>query len=172
MFHFGEPWWQIAVRVLIIYVAFLLALRFFGKREIGQFTLADLVLILLVANAVQPAMTGPDLSVGGGLLIIATLFAANFAVAYLRVHNRRVRALLQGHPTVIAQNGQWYPAAMRQQGVDEEDAMMALREHGLDKVADVELAVLEVDGSISVVPTEGSTLRRGRRRVRTRTPQG
>jgi uncharacterized membrane protein YcaP (DUF421 family) len=167
MFHFGEPWWQIAVRVIVIYVAFLVALRVFGKREIGQFTLADLVLILLVANAVQPAMTGPDLSLGGGLLILATLFVANSGVAYLRVHNRKVRSMLQGHPTVIARDGQWYGEVMRHQGVDEDDAAMALREHGIEKVEDVDLAVLEVDGSISVVPAEGSTLKRGRRRVRT-----
>jgi uncharacterized membrane protein YcaP (DUF421 family) len=166
MFHFGEPWWQTAVRVLVVYGAFLVALRIFGKREIGQFTLADLVLILLVANAVQPAMTGPDLSLSGGLLILATLFAANFGVAYLRVHSAKVRNVLQGHPTVIARDGQWYEDVMRHQGVDEDDAAMALREHGLDKVEDVDLAVLEVDGSISVVPAEGSTLKRGRRRVR------
>ena len=165
MFHFGEPWWQIAIRVLVVYVAFLIALRIFGKRELGQFTLADLVLILLVANAVQPAMTGPDLSLLGGLLILATLFAANLGIAYLRVHSGRARAVLQGHPTVIARDGQWYDDVMRHEGVDEDDALMALREHGLSKVEDVELAVLEVDGSISVVPAEGSTLKRGRHRV-------
>jgi uncharacterized membrane protein YcaP (DUF421 family) len=160
--------WQIAVRSIIIYVVFLVALRFFGKREIGQFTLSDLVLILLVANAVQPAMTGTDSSVAGGLVIIAALFLANLGLSWLRVHNRRAREFLQGHPTIIARDGQWYEPVMRHEGVDDEDALMALREHGVDNIEDVELAVLEVDGTISVVPKETSSLKRGRRRVRYR----
>ena len=167
-FTFGVPWWQIVLRTIIIYVAFLVALRVFGKREIGQFTLSDLVLLLLAANAVQPAMTGPDASVVGGLVIVAALFLANLALSWLRVHDPRARELLEGHPTVIAKDGSWFPAVMKREGIDDRDAMMALREHGVDKVDDVELAVLEVDGTISVVPKDNSSLLRGRRRVRSR----
>jgi uncharacterized membrane protein YcaP (DUF421 family) len=166
VFHFVIPWWQVAVRFLIIYGAFLVMLRFFGKREVGQFTLSDLVLILLVANAVQPAMTGPDTSVVGGLLIVLVLFLANLGLSYLRVRSRPFRTFLQGHPAIIGKDGQWYPEAMRHQGVDEEDAEMALREHGCGSVSDAELVVLEVDGTISVVPKEGGGLRKGQRRVR------
>ena len=167
-FTFGVPWWQIVLRTIIIYVAFLVALRVFGKREIGQFTLSDLVLLLLAANAVQPAMTGPDASVVGGLVIVAALFLANLALSWLRVHDPRARELLEGHPTVIAKDGSWLSAVMKREGIDDRDAMMALREHGVDKVDDVELAVLEVDGTISVVPKDNSSLLRGRRRVRSR----
>lgn len=166
MFHFVIPWWQVAVRSLIIYGAFLVMLRFFGKREVGQFTLTDLVLILLVANAVQPAMTGPDTSLVGGLVIIVVLFLANLGLSYLRVRSQAFRVFLQGHPAIIAKDGQWYPDAMRHQGVDIDDAEMALREHGVGNVDDAELVVLEVDGTISVVPKEGGGLSKGRRRVR------
>ena len=166
MFQFGEPVWQIVVRTLVIYLVFLVALRVFGKREVGQFTIADLVLILLVANAVQPAMTGPDVSLGGGLVIVAVLFALNALIALLRVRYKPVAELLQGHPAVIAKDGHWIPDVMRHQGVDEDDAMMVLREHGIADVSDTQLVVLEVDGSISVVPSEARVLR-GRRRVRT-----
>lgn len=152
MFHFGEPAWQTIVRTLVIYLAFIVALRLFGKREIGQFTLFDLVLILLVANAVQPAMTGPDVSLGGGLIIVVTLFALNFLLAALRIRYKPLNAVLEGHPTVIAKDGQWYPEIMRRQGVEEDDAMMALREHGVTDVRDTQLVVLEADGSISGYP--------------------
>ena len=167
MFHLGEPVWHIAVRALIVYAAFLLALRVFGKREVGQFTLYDLVLLLLVANAVQPAITGRDYSVTGGIVVIASLFLVNLLVAQLRIRVRPFRAALEGHPTVIGEDGKWFPAAMKRQGVDEEDAMMALREHGVESVAEARLVVLEVDGSISVVPIDGGGLQRSRRRVRT-----
>jgi uncharacterized membrane protein YcaP (DUF421 family) len=167
-FSFGVPWWQIVLRTVVIYVAFLVALRLFGKREIGQFTLSDLVLILLAANAVQPAMTGPDSSLVGGLVIVAALFLVNMALSWLRLHNRRAREFLEGHPSVIARDGSWFPEVMRREGLDQDEAMMALREHGVDSVDDVELAVLEVDGTVSVVPKDTSSLKRGRRRVRSR----
>jgi uncharacterized membrane protein YcaP (DUF421 family) len=167
-FSFGVPWWQIVLRTVVIYLAFLLALRLFGKREIGQFSLSDLVLILLAANAVQPAMTGPDTSLVGGLVIVAALFVVNVGLSWLRLHNRRAREFLEGHPTVIAKDGQWFTRIMEREGIDADEATMALREHGLEKVDDVELAVLEVDGTISVVPKEAGSLRRGRRRVRSR----
>src|SRR5437870_13039590 len=89
------PAWEIALRCAAIYLILLLGLRLFGKREVGQFTLFDLVFVLLVANAVQPAMTGPDNSLGGGFVIIATLLLLNFAVSRLRVRLPVVERLLE-----------------------------------------------------------------------------
>ena len=160
------PAWQLALRSLIIFVAFIVVLRLAGKRELGQFTLTDLVLILLVANAVQPAMTGPDTSLTGGLVIIVTLFLANVVLSWLRVRWGSVRGFLEGQPAMLARDGQWYPDAMRRQGIDIDEATMALREHGVHDVTETDLVMLEPDGTISVVPKEGGGLRRGRRRVR------
>jgi uncharacterized membrane protein YcaP (DUF421 family) len=81
MWELHLPAWELIVRSALIYLALVAALRLFGKREVGQFTLVDLVLILLVANAVQPAMTGPDTSLSGGLLIILTLVILNRLLA-------------------------------------------------------------------------------------------
>ncbi len=150
----------------MIYLVFLLVLRFFGKREVGQFTLTDLVLILLVANAVQPAMTGPDSSLLGGLVIVATLFLTNLALSYLRVRSTPFRKFLEGEPAVIGRDGAWIERVMRREGVDVDEAEMALREHGVAAITDAELVVLEVDGTISVVPKEGGGVKRGRHRVR------
>ncbi len=163
--HLAIPAWQIIVRSTVIYLALLLGLRVFGKRQIGQFTLFDLVLILLIANAMQPAMTGPDDSLIGGLLIIGVLLIVNFGVDWLEVHSPLMREVLEGHPTVIAQDGHWLREPMRREGVDPQEADAALREHGLDSIEDVKLAVLEPDGTISIVPRTALTLRT-RRRVR------
>jgi len=164
------PGWNLVLRCVVIYVAMIVGLRLFGKREVGQFRISDLVLLLLIANAVQPAMTGPDTSLTGGLLIIAALLAVNYVwnVVWLKLGLRspRVNALLHGHPTVLAQDGQWLDAALEHEGVDREEVQMACREHGVEDVKDVKLAVLELDGSISVVPQDSPTLRT-RRRVRT-----
>lgn len=167
MWHLAVPAWSLVVRSVVIYVGLLLALRLFGKREVGQFTLFDLVLVLLAANAVQPAMTGPDASLGGGLIIMATLFLLNLVVSRFVGRSARIRRLLEGEPTIIAQNGAWLDDALRRQGLEPEDCVMALREHGVSDVSEVGLAVLETDGTISVVPVE-TAVRRGKRRVRTR----
>ena len=104
------------MRSAAIYVAMLLAFRLAGKRQIGQFTLFDLVLVLLVANAVQPAMTGPDNSLLGGLIIIATLVGINFGVAQLdRIE--RFHRFFSPPPTEIIRDGKFLDSAMDREGV-------------------------------------------------------
>jgi len=151
-------------RAVVVYAALLVALRLFGKREVGQFTLYDLVFILLVANALQPAMTGPDSSVGGGIVLIAALVAANFAVGRLDdigIFHR----LFGSSPSVLIKDGKLMPATLKREGITGDEVEMAIREHGVDSLKDVELGVLEPDGTISIVPTE-SNVRKTRRRVR------
>jgi len=167
MWNLAVPWWELIVRSAVIYFALILALRLFGKRQIGQFTIFDLVLILLVANAVQPAMTGPDNSLLGGLIIIGSLVAVDGVVGLARARVPIVNQLLEPRPTVLAEDGKWQTKAMEEQDVTLEDGEMALREHGIADIEDVELAVLEADGSISVVPKDQSASgRRPRRRFR------
>lgn len=152
---FDIPPWEIAVRSITIYAVMLVVLRVFGKREVGQFTLFDLVLVLLVANAVQPAMTGPDTSLAGGLLIIVTLVFANRALAESRRRLPFMRHLLESPATTLARNGQWLADAVNREELDSTDLEAALREHGIASVDEVALVVLEPDGSISVVPRDG-----------------
>ena len=155
---------ELAVRGVVIYVALLLALRIFGKREVGQFTLYDLVFILLVANALQPAMTGPDSSVTGGVVLIVSLVAANWVVGRLD-RLPRVHRLFTPAPSVIIRNGEYIQHVMQREGVTEDECEMAIREHGLSGAKEVKLGVLEADGTISVVPKD-SVVHKSRRRVR------
>lgn len=171
MWQLGTPPLELVARTTVVYAAFFVALRIFGKREVGQFTFFDLALILLAANALQPAMTGPDNSVTGGLIILATIFVENTLVSIARERIPLVRRLLESEPTVLAKNGIWDTAALEREGVDDNDIAAALREHGVEKVEDTKLVVLEQDGSISVVPAEGSKTNRPRRRLRYRHPR-
>jgi uncharacterized membrane protein YcaP (DUF421 family) len=154
------------LRSAAIYVALLVALRVFGKREVGQFTLYDLVLVLLVANAVQPAMTGPDSSLVGGVIIIATLVLLNFVIGRLDRFGLFHR-LLEGEPTLVVRDGQYLARNMRREGIDREELETAIREHGLDSVSDVQMGVLEPDGTISIVGKDGGVAR-GKHRIRFR----
>jgi uncharacterized membrane protein YcaP (DUF421 family) len=140
------------IRAVVIYVALLVALRLFGKREVGQFTLYDLVFILLVANALQPAITGPDTSVVGGIVLIVALVGTNYAVGKLDSMPRFHR-LFTPAPAVIVKDGKYLDDVMKREGVDKEEVEMSMREHGIMDMKEVQLAVLEPDGTISIVPT-------------------
>ena len=159
MWQLTIPWQDLVVRSVLVYALFLFVLRISGKRELGQFTIFDLALVLLAANALQPAITGPDASIPGAVVIIATLFSLNTAVAFARQRSALARRLLESTPTTIALNGAWIPEALAREGLDDDDVMAALREHGLGSISEVREAVLERDGSISVVPREGAAVR-------------
>ena len=140
------------IRAVVIYVALLVALRLFGKREVGQFTLYDLVFILLVANALQPAITGPDTSVVGGVVLIVALVGTNYLVGKLD-NMPRFHQLFSPAPAVIVKDGKYVTGVMKREGVDPGEVEMSMREHGITDMKDVQLAVLEPDGTISIVPT-------------------
>lgn len=149
----------IILRTTAVYLVILIGLRLSGKREIGQMTVFDLVVLLLIANAVQNAMVGPDTSLIGGVLAAIVLLAVNALVARLRLRSPRLRHLVEGTPTLLALHGAVIPEHMRREGIDEESLLTALREHGVVDISEVEMAVLEIDGSISVVPIGGTTTR-------------
>ena len=152
------------LRSVVIYAGLLLALRLFGKREVGQFTLYDLVFVLLVANALQPAMTGPDSSLTGGLVLTAAHVGTNYIVGKLdRIP--RFHRIFTPAPAVIVRNGQYMTDVMKKEGVDQEEVEMSMREHGINDLKEVQLGVLEPDGTISIVPA-GTAMTRTKHRIR------
>jgi uncharacterized membrane protein YcaP (DUF421 family) len=157
---------EIVVRTTIIYLLFLVSLRISGKRQLGQFTLFDIALVLLAANALQPAMTGPDQSITGGAIIVVTIFSLNRIVAEARLRIPMIQRLLEFEPTIIGRNGKWLKDQIEEQGLDLDDVQAALREHGLIRVEQMKLAVLEEDGSISIVPAAGEDTPQAKRRRR------
>jgi uncharacterized membrane protein YcaP (DUF421 family) len=160
--------WNIILRTVVVYVVILMGLRLAGKREMGQMTVFDLVVLLLIANAVQNAMVGPDTSLLGGILGATVLLLLNAIVARLNMRWPRLRRLVEGSPTILVFHGEVVTGHLRREGLDEETLMAALREHGLVDLSQVEMAVLEIDGSISVVPagTETRHVRRAERYLR------
>lgn len=159
MLTLAIPAWQVVLRTVLVYLAVYVGLRLAGKRELGQMTVFDLVVILLIANAVQNAMVGPDTSVSGGIIAAFVLLAVNMLVARLRLRGRAWGRLLEGSPTILIHDGEFVRANLQREGVERDELEMAMREHGVDSVRDVKLAVLEVDGSISIVPADARVLR-------------
>lgn len=159
MLSLAIPAWHIVVRTVLVYLTVLVGLRLAGKRELGQMTVFDLVVILLIANAVQNAMVGPDVSFTGGAIAALVLLAVNWVVARLRLHRAFWGRILEGTPTVLVADGEFVTQNLRREGVERAELEMAMREHGVESVKDVRLAVLEVDGSISIVPRQSHVVR-------------
>ena len=158
---------DVVVRSAVVYGFILGAVRLMGKREAGQLSPYDLVLLLLLSNSVQNAMVGPSTSLGSGLAAAATLLLLNLAVARLVLRGGRAAALLRGSPTMLVHDGHLVPEHLKREGLTLEDLNQALREHGVPEIADVHLAVLEVDGTISVLRREDvKETSHHRRRVR------
>jgi uncharacterized membrane protein YcaP (DUF421 family) len=145
----GSVLLQIVIRTSIIYVFILIGVRLAGKREVGQMTPFDLVLLLLLSNSVQNAMTGSDTSLIGGIVAALTLFLLNRLVGGYSGTNRRFRKIIQGSPTMIIHNGDVLLDHMAKEHLSMDELERALREHGIGSPTDVSIGVLEVDGSIS-----------------------
>lgn len=150
----GHTALEILLRTLIIYLVVLIGLRVSGKREVGQMTPFDLALLLLLSNAVQNAMTGPDTSLMGGIIAAVTLLVVNYGFAELSGLNRRFRKFIQGQPSLLVYHGKVIPAHLAKEHVSMEEIFRSMREHGIANLHDVSLCVLEVDGSISCLTSD------------------
>ncbi len=143
---------SIGVRTLIVLLALIAGIRIFGKRDVGGMNLVDLVLIMLLGNAVQNALTSGSGNLGVGLVSAGVLIIADRLMGILFVRRPWVERTLLGSPTIILHHGHIDRYAMQREGVDEDELLTAIRAQGLHDPSQVRLAVLEEDGSISIVP--------------------
>jgi uncharacterized membrane protein YcaP (DUF421 family) len=148
----SAPWWHFVLRAIAIYVLVMVLVRFSGKRAVGQFTPFDLVLLILIGNAVQNGLNGGDNSLPGAVLLAGTLLALNWGMAWVTSRSRRVDHVVEGVPQVLARDGRVFRDVLRRELVSDDDFHKALRQHDLADVGEVALALLETNGSISVVP--------------------
>jgi uncharacterized membrane protein YcaP (DUF421 family) len=148
----GSDLASVALRTAIIYLAIVVMLRVAGKREVGQLSILDLVVLLLIADASQNAMVGTNTTLLGGVVAAGTLVVFDRGLRLLTDRSRRASRLVQGEPRLLVRDGVTLPRAMREEGIDRDELEAALRAHGLERPAQVKLAVLETDGSISVIP--------------------
>ena len=144
--------WEKIARAGIIYFFILLAFRFTGKRQVGQLTPFDLVVLLIISNVVQNAIIGPDNSLTGGVIGAITILALNYVVVELSFRFKGVRRLLEAQPTLLVHNGRVLQENLKKERVTMDELLAALRRSGLASPEHVRFAVLEETGSISVIP--------------------
>lgn len=151
LFGMAMPWWEMILRGFSVYVVVLLMVRISGKRTVGQFTPFDLILVVLLGESVGHSMIGEDASLLGGLIVAATLLSLNWLVGFLSARWRGFDRAIEGHPVLLARNGELFRDVLRRQSLSEKEFEMAMREADCADLSKVELAMLETSGDITVV---------------------
>jgi uncharacterized membrane protein YcaP (DUF421 family) len=150
----NNPILNIILRTLAVYVFMILAIRLFGKKELAQLSVIDLVFILLISNSVQNAMVGPDTTLSGGLIAAAALFLANYTLKGIFYRSKSFSKLVQGESILLIYEGVANMENCKKAEITIEELEAAVREHGARDIQKVDLAILEVDGNISVISSE------------------
>ena len=146
-----NPYLDIIIRSASVYLFMLIALRIFGKKELSQLNTADVILILLISNSVQNAMVGSDTSLWGGLAAAAVLFVINYTLKKLMYKFPKFSNLMQEKPEVLIHDGKLDFKALSKLNITSDEIQEAMREHGVEHFSDVKLAMLEIDGNISII---------------------
>jgi uncharacterized membrane protein YcaP (DUF421 family) len=147
----GGVWWHFILRAVVVYFMVLLFIRVSGKRQVGQMTPFDLVLFLLISNAVQNAMNGGDNSITAGAILAATLIVLSVAMGWMTRHSRKLEKLIDGEAEILIHNGKLRPHALERAGLTQHELMAALREADCAAICDVHTAVLETNGRVTVL---------------------
>jgi uncharacterized membrane protein YcaP (DUF421 family) len=150
MFNLSVSWWELILRALATYAFMIVLLRITGKRQVGQLAPFDLVLLLILSNAVQNSINGGDNSLVGGFISAISLVAANYTLSYVTYRSKRIARLIEGRPQVLIHNGHLYADVMHKEKVTQHELDAALRQAGIACIEHVHFAVLENNGQISV----------------------
>jgi uncharacterized membrane protein YcaP (DUF421 family) len=146
---------EIVLRTAIVYLFLVVILRLTGKREVGQMSILELIVILIISDAVQNSMVGENTTLWGGLIAVVTLFTLDYLLKFASDRSRRIRKAVEGEPRLLVRDGRILTKALSEERLDVEDVRAAARGVGIARLEDVRLAVLETDGSISIIPMEG-----------------
>ena len=154
MWNMAVSWWELVIRGAVVYGFLLILLRVTGKRQVGQLAPFDLVLLLVLSNAVQNSMNAGDNSLIGGLISAATLVGLNFLVGVATYRSKKLEALIEGRPQILIHNGKLFEDVVAQARLTHHELQAALRQAGCSCVEGVRTAILENSGAISVVPVK------------------
>ncbi len=146
-----NPYLDIVLRSVSVYLFMVMALRIFGKKQLSQLNTADVIIILLISNSVQNAMVGNNTSLYGGIVAALALFIVNLLFKKLMLKSSFVKELVQDTPEILIHNGKIAFSTISKLGITNDELQEAMREHGVEYYKDVKLAMFEIDGSISII---------------------
>ena len=143
---------DIALRALFLYGFLVFLMRVIGRRELSSLSAIDLVLLVVLGDAIQQGLTQDDYSVTGAVIAISTIAAAQVGISYLSFRSRRARRILEGEPIVIVQDGKLIERNLKRERLREEEVAEEMRAQQIVSVEDVEWGILESNGTMSFIP--------------------
>lgn len=155
LFGRNYPVWHMVLRGTAVYWFLLLVFRFVLRRDVGSLGVADLLFVVLVADAASNAMQGEYKSLTDGLVLVGTLVAWNFALDWLGYHSEAVARFLEPRPEVLVRHGRLNLKALKREMITEEELRGKLRQAGVEDISQVRIARLEQDGQLSVFKRSG-----------------
>jgi uncharacterized membrane protein YcaP (DUF421 family) len=154
LFRIGVDPLELVVRGTLMYWFLFLLFRFVLTRDVGSIGIADVLLLVLIADASQNAMAGSYSTVSEGCILVATIAAWNYVLDWLAFHFPLLRRLVEAPPLLLVKNGRINRRAMRREMVTDDELMAKLRAHGYERLEQVKAVHMESDGEITVVPKE------------------
>jgi len=155
LFGFSVSPFELMLRGSVVYWFLFLVFRFVLRRDAGSLGIADILLLVLIADASQNAMAGSYQSISEGLVLVSTILGWNWLMDWAAFHFNAVRRLSEPGPLVLVRRGRMIARNMRREFITTPELMASLREQGVDKLADVKIARMEPDGQISVIRQQG-----------------
>lgn len=149
MLEMSVPWWEFIVRGAVVFCMLLLMVRLSGRRTVGQFTPFDLLVVMLLSEAVSGSLNAGDESLAGGLIIAATLVALNVLAAYLSSHSKKMSDMLDGSPVLLGRDGKIFDKILKECRLSETEVKEALHENDC-QMDEMHYMFLEADGNITV----------------------
>ena len=143
---------EIVLRTAVVYLFLVAIMRISGKREVGNLSIRELIVVLIISDAVQKSMVGENTTLWGGMVAAATLISLDYFLKRLTLRSRRFRRAVEGEPRLLVRDGKLLTRALAEEKVEPDEVRAAIRTQGIARVEDVRLAVLETDGTISVIP--------------------
>lgn len=158
MFEFGMPWWQLIVRAVIVYLVLFVLIRLSGKHTLGELSIFDLIVVIVLGSAVRTSLIGNDKSLQGGLIVVVVLLLLDWISTWIAAHFTRGDRCLQGQPVLLARDGELFDDVLKRCRIPRSNFVSSIRKQGCRDLQMVELAILEPNGSITVQkrdPIEG-----------------
>ena len=151
MWDLTTPWWELIFRAVIIYVALMIAFRAMGKKQLGQMSPFDFILLLIISEGVSQGLTGKEDSLTGALISAVSLIGLSYLMDFMAFKFNKFEKFLEGEPHVIIFNGLIHEKVRRKYQITIDEIKESLREHQIERVEDVHLAVLETNGRITAL---------------------
>jgi uncharacterized membrane protein YcaP (DUF421 family) len=151
LYHTDLPWWSLVLRAIIAYAAVLVLLRLAGKRQVGQMAMPEFVALLLISNAVQNSMNGGDNSLIAGLILASVLIVMSHLVSWGTFRSNRLERIVQGRPTLLIHRGKVLHENLQRELLSVRELKHILRRQSIMELSEIEEAVLEPDGFVSVL---------------------